>query len=60
MGASASILRGLKIGAAARREIGEALGRKVHLFLQVKARPGWQDEAARYREIGLEFSDGGA
>ena len=38
---------------------GELLGRKAHLFLTVKVRPGWLDEPERYREIGLDFSDGG-
>ncbi|WP_099826647.1 GTPase Era [Oceaniglobus indicus] len=42
----------------ARAELEEFLGRKVHLFLQVKVRPGWLDEAARYTEIGLDFKDG--
>jgi GTP-binding protein Era len=46
------------IGAAARRDIAELLGRPVHLFLTVKARPDWQDEPERYREMGLDFSDG--
>jgi GTP-binding protein Era len=48
------------VGQAARAELEEFLGRKVHLFLQVKVRPNWQDEAARYREMGLEFKDGNA
>jgi len=47
------------VGQAARAELQEFLGRKVHLFLQVKVRPNWQDEAARYREMGLDFGDGG-
>ncbi len=47
------------VGQAARAELEEFLGRKVHLFLQVKVRPNWQDEAARYREMGLDFKDGG-
>ena len=46
------------IGTAARAEIAEFLGRKVHLFLQVKLRPNWQEEAERYAEMGLDFSDG--
>jgi GTPase len=46
------------IGEAARRDIAELLGRPVHLFLTVKARPDWQDEPERYRNIGLDFSDG--
>jgi GTP-binding protein Era len=46
------------VGKAAREEMEEFLGRKVHLFLQVKVRPGWLDEAERYSEMGLEFKDG--
>ncbi|WP_114965288.1 GTPase Era [Alkalilacustris brevis] len=47
------------VGQAARSELVEFLGRKVHLFLQVKVRPNWQDEAERYSEMGLDFRDGG-
>lgn len=46
------------IGRAARAEIGAFLGREVHLFLQVRHRENWQDEAERYSEMGLEFRDG--
>ena len=46
------------IGTAAREEIAQFLGRKVHLFLQVKVRPNWQEDAAHYSEMGLEFKDG--
>jgi GTP-binding protein Era len=46
------------VSQAAREELEEFLGRKVHLFLQVKVRPGWLDEAERYREMGLNFKDG--
>lgn len=46
------------VSQAAREELEEFLGRKVHLFLQVKVRPGWLDEAERYSEMGLEFKDG--
>ncbi|WP_226782163.1 GTPase Era [Oceaniglobus trochenteri] len=46
------------VSQAARAELETFLGRKVHLFLQVKVRPGWLDEAARYSEIGLDFKDG--
>ena len=28
------------------------------LFLQVKVRPNWQEEAERYSEMGLDFKDG--
>ena len=46
------------VSKAAREELEEFLGRKVHLFLQVKVRPNWLDEAERYAEMGLEFKDG--
>jgi GTP-binding protein Era len=41
------------IGARARRELGALLERDVHLFLRVKERPGWDEEAARIRATGL-------
>ncbi len=43
---------------AAREELEEFLGRKVHLFLQVKVRPNWLEESERYSEMGLDFKDG--
>jgi GTP-binding protein Era len=46
------------VGQAARAELKEFLDREVHLFLTVKVRPGWQDEAERYGEMGLEFPEG--
>ena len=46
------------VGKAAREELVEFLGRKVHLFLQVKVRPGWLEESERYSEMGLDFKDG--
>ncbi len=46
------------VGQLAREEISGFLERKVHLFLQVKVRSGWLDEAERYSEMGLDFSDG--
>ena len=42
------------IGARAREELATLLERKVHLFLNVKQRAGWDEEAARLRAIGLE------
>lgn len=42
------------IGTRAREELATALGRKVHLFLNVKQRAGWDEETARLRAIGLE------
>ena len=43
------------IGAAARKDIAEAIEQPVHLFLFVKVREGWGDDPERYREMGLEF-----
>lgn len=43
------------IGAAARKEMEDWLGRRVHLFLFVKVRENWKDDRARYTESGLEF-----
>jgi GTP-binding protein Era len=48
------------VGKAAREELVEFLGRKVHLFLQVKVRPGWLEDSERYAEMGLDFKDGNA
>ncbi len=48
------------VGQLAREEIAEFLGRKVHLFLTVKVRPNWMDEAERYSEMGLDIGDGNA
>ncbi|MEM7597197.1 MAG: KH domain-containing protein, partial [Pseudomonadota bacterium] len=46
------------VSQASRSELEEFLGRRVHLFLQVKVRPNWLDEAERYSEMGLDFKDG--
>jgi GTP-binding protein Era len=48
------------VGKASREELEEFLGRKVHLFLQVKVRPNWLEESERYEEMGLNFKDGNA
>lgn len=45
------------IGAAARAEITQHLGRPVHLFLHVKVEPKWAEDRSIYREIGLEWAD---
>jgi GTPase len=42
------------IGARAREELSSLLERKVHLFLNVKQRAGWDEERARLRAIGLD------
>ena len=46
-----------EIGAAAREEIAQHLGRPVHLFLHVKVNPNWDEDRGLYREIGLEWAD---
>ena len=46
------------ISTLARQELEEFLGRKIHLFLQVKVRPNWLEESERYSEMGLDFKDG--
>jgi len=46
------------VGQAARAELMTFLERPVHLFLQVKVRPGWLEEKERFDEMGLDFRDG--
>jgi len=46
------------VSQASRAELIAFLGRKVHLFLQVKVREKWQEEAERYSQMGLDFKDG--
>jgi len=53
LGAKGETIR--SIGQAARKDIGEILEQKVHLFLFVKVRENWGDDPERYREMGLEF-----
>lgn len=45
------------IGAAARAEIAQHLGRPVHLFLHVKVNPRWDEDRDLYRQIGLEWAE---
>ncbi|HBS31013.1 MAG TPA: GTPase Era [Parvularcula sp.] len=45
------------IGEAARMELTDLLGEPVHLFLTVSVREGWAEEAARFREMGLDIVD---
>jgi GTPase len=45
------------IGQSARRELEALLERRVHLFLNVKDRPGWDEERGRIRALGLEDLD---
>jgi GTP-binding protein Era len=43
------------ISMAARKDIAEAAGKPIHLFLFVKVRENWADDPERYREMGIEF-----
>ncbi len=43
------------IGEAARRELEQILGTRVHLFLFVKVREAWPDDPERFREMGLDY-----
>ncbi len=45
------------IGAAARKEMEDIFGRRVHLFLFVKVRENWAETRAHYTTIGLEFPE---
>jgi GTP-binding protein Era len=45
------------VSKAAREELETFLERRVHLFLQVRLRENWQNEADRYTEMGLDFRD---
>ncbi|MFC3711792.1 GTPase Era [Sphingoaurantiacus capsulatus] len=42
-----------KLGAAARAELQEQLGRRIHLFLHVKVKPDWAEDRGVYRDMGL-------
>ena len=46
------------ISTASRQELESFLGRRVHLFCQVKVREKWLEDAQRYSEMGLNFKDG--
>lgn len=43
------------IGEAARKELSEVLGQKVHLFLHVKVEENWAESREIYEEIGLDW-----
>lgn len=43
------------IGEAARKELAEMLGQKVHLFLHVKVEENWAESREIYEEIGLDW-----
>ncbi|MET0281352.1 MAG: GTPase Era [Steroidobacteraceae bacterium] len=43
-----------RVGSAARRELNELLGRRLHLNLWVKVREGWADNAQALNQLGME------
>lgn len=43
-----------RVGSAARRELNELLGRRLHLKLWVKVREDWADSAQALRQLGME------
>lgn len=43
------------IGEAARKELSEILGVKVHLFLHVKHSEGWSEDKEVFEEMGLDW-----
>jgi len=45
------------IGAASRAELEKLLGRRVHLFLQVKVTEDWTEDKERYEAMRLDFED---
>lgn len=45
------------IGEAARQEMEELFGRRVHLFLFVKVRENWAERREYYSALGLEFPE---
>ena len=44
-----------EIGARARAELSNIMGRPVHLYLHVKVKPGWDEDRDSYREMGLDW-----
>jgi len=43
------------IGEAARHEMEKLLGRRTHLFLHVKVRPGWAEDRHVWRDLGMDW-----
>ena len=43
------------IGSASRLDLEQMLERRVHLFIHVKVREGWQEDRERYSDLGLDF-----
>src|SRR5690606_41730357 len=46
-----------RVGSAARRELNELLGRRLHLQLWVKVREDWADSAQALRQLGVRSEE---
>ncbi|HEY9090519.1 GTPase Era [Parasphingorhabdus sp.] len=44
-----------EIGARARAELSEILGKKVHLYLHVKVSANWDEDKSLYQDMGLDW-----
>ncbi|MGI9361337.1 MAG: GTPase Era [Parasphingorhabdus sp.] len=44
-----------EIGAKARAELSEILGKKVHLYLHVKVSANWDEDKSLYQDMGLDW-----
>jgi len=44
-----------EIGSRSRAELSSLLGCKVHLYLHVKVKEGWDEDRSVYRDIGLDW-----
>ena len=44
-----------EIGARARKELAEQLGKRVHLYLHVKVKADWDEDRGVYRDLGLDW-----
>ncbi len=53
LGASGATIKAISM--AARKELEDTLGVKVHLFVFVKVRERWGEDPERFREMGLDF-----
>lgn len=45
------------IGEAARAQMEDLLGRRTHLFLHVKVKPGWAEDRHTWRDLGMDWVD---
>jgi len=53
LGAGGAAIKAISM--AAREELQDSLGVKIHLFIFVKVRDRWGEDPERYREMGLDY-----